>query len=148
MTDLKEIKLTFLGEPTPKAAIKHVFAGGKMHGFKPAKTQHAMDDIRAQLKPQLPVDWTAIEGPISATVVFRRIKPASVPRRLYPHTRPDLDNYLKLLWDALNGVIFKDDAQIISVTATKIFGEAGIDVLITELPTLTAKPPKIKKTVS
>lgn len=143
MTELRQIKLTFLGEPVPKAAIKHIFSGGKMHGFKPPKTQNAINDIRSQLQSQLPGSWTAIEGPIEATVVFRKIRPTSNPNRIYPHTRPDLDNLLKLFWDALNGIVFKDDAQVVSINAKKEFGDiAGIDAELRELPVKKIKERK------
>lgn len=44
----------------------------------------------------------------------------------------DLDNYLKGLLDALNGLIWMDDSQIFSLTITKYLSSSkeGIDVLI------------------
>lgn len=39
-----------------------------------------------------------------------------VPSKL----RGDLDNYLKLAFDALNGVAFDDDKQVVKITAVKL----------------------------
>ena len=39
-----------------------------------------------------------------------------------PIVRPDLDNYLKCL-DALNGIVWKDDSQVVMITAQKKYGE-------------------------
>jgi Holliday junction resolvase RusA-like endonuclease len=37
----------------------------------------------------------------------------------WPTCRPDIDNCLKLVLDALNGVFFKDDAQIVQLDCSK-----------------------------
>jgi Holliday junction resolvase RusA-like endonuclease len=51
----------------------------------------------------------------------------------HPIARPDADNIAKNL-DALNGVAFVDDSQIVSLNVAKIYAlEAGVDVTIVEL---------------
>lgn len=44
----------------------------------------------------------------------------------------DLDNLLKALWDACEGILFKNDSQIVHVDATKVYAgparEAGLRV--------------------
>ena len=47
-------------------------------------------------------------------------------RSMYGETKAevkDLDNYLKLIFDAMNSVVFLDDAQIISIHAAKRFSQ-------------------------
>lgn len=39
--------------------------------------------------------------------------------------RPDIDNLLKPLKDALSGVVYKDDSQVCSINAIKTYGELG-----------------------
>jgi Holliday junction resolvase RusA-like endonuclease len=50
-------------------------------------------------------------------------------------TRPDIDNAcIKLVADCLNGIVWRDDAQIAAVTAFKLLGlTPGLDVTITPL---------------
>ena len=51
------------------------------------------------------------------------------------HTsKPDADNVAKAILDACNGVVFRDDSQIVMLTATKEFSETpGVRVVIREV---------------
>jgi Holliday junction resolvase RusA-like endonuclease len=40
-----------------------------------------------------------------------------------PTTRPDSDNVIKIILDALNGVAFHDDAQVCKILFEKKYGE-------------------------
>lgn len=40
----------------------------------------------------------------------------------YKTTKPDVDNLMKPLFDAMEGIIFKDDAAIVKCNAEKVFG--------------------------
>lgn len=39
-----------------------------------------------------------------------------------PSRKPDIDNVLKAVLDALNGVAYKDDSRVVFVAARKIYG--------------------------
>lgn len=53
---------------------------------------------------------------------------------LYPTKKPDADNIAKAICDALNGIAYKDDSQIVDLKVEKRFAEQGsIGVLIQEL---------------
>ena len=41
----------------------------------------------------------------------------------YPTKKPDCDNYLKSICDALNGVCFNDDCQFVMATVNKLWSE-------------------------
>ena len=36
-------------------------------------------------------------------------------------SKPDADNYAKLILDALNGVLWRDDAQVVRLFAEKVY---------------------------
>jgi hypothetical protein len=40
---------------------------------------------------------------------------------LLPTSRPDVDNYIKAGLDSLNGIVVRDDSQIVEITARKRF---------------------------
>lgn len=50
-----------------------------------------------------------------------------------PSKRPDLDNMAKAVIDGMNGVIFKDDGQIVSLHMKKVYSsDPGVDILVKE----------------
>jgi Holliday junction resolvase RusA-like endonuclease len=50
-----------------------------------------------------------------------------------PCKKPDIDNIAKTYLDAMNGVIFVDDTQVIDLHVKKVYAEkAGVDVMVTE----------------
>ena len=49
-----------------------------------------------------------------------------------PTKKPDIDNVCKGILDSLNGIVYKDDTQIVSLHCTKVYGEPFVEVLIKE----------------
>lgn len=49
----------------------------------------------------------------------------AVTQKLRPTTKPDCDNIIKVVLDALNGVAYYDDKQVICVSCNKYYGETG-----------------------
>ncbi len=119
------------GEATPKMAPKFVRATGHTH--KPTKEIHA-----AAVVKQFAVDAMTnagvfmLDGPVAVSIaVFRgRGRPSSKKGReqaekglIRPVTRPDVDNVAKLVLDAMNGIAYRDDSQVVSLTVDKWFSE-------------------------
>ena len=42
--------------------------------------------------------------------------------KILPRRKPDIDNVLKVVLDSLNGIAYKDDAQVVMVAGRKIYG--------------------------
>lgn len=80
--------------------------------------------------------------PVTLRIVarFLPVKSASKTRRLdmlegreLPLKKPDMDNIVKVVADALNGVAYHDDTQIILVTAAKTYSAVeGLDITVEE----------------
>jgi Holliday junction resolvase RusA-like endonuclease len=50
-----------------------------------------------------------------------------------PCKKPDIDNIAKTFLDGMNGVIFKDDTQVIDLHVKKVYSAvAGVDVMVME----------------
>lgn len=58
-----------------------------------------------------------------------------------PITRPDVDNYAKLIGDALNGIVWRDDSQIAELRVSKRFALApAVEI---EVAPLSAVEPEL-----
>lgn len=77
--------------------------------------------IRAALKSQCP-DARAAEGGVRVEVDVFRALPKSKPKKVKSEQdlcKPDADNIAKAILDALNGVAWRDDAQVWSLGVRK-----------------------------
>jgi len=62
-------------------------------------------------------------APVVATFKFYFAKPESVSRKRNAHVvRPDLSKLIRATEDALTGIIYADDAQIVDISAKKEYG--------------------------
>ncbi|WP_153905122.1 RusA family crossover junction endodeoxyribonuclease, partial [Acinetobacter baumannii] len=73
-----------------------------------------------------------LEGPLLLKIGIYRSIPKSFSkkktvqaeaREIRPTSKPDVDNYVKGIKDALNKVIWKDDSQIVSIVAEKFYSQ-------------------------
>jgi len=60
----------------------------------------------------------AFVGPVALAITFALPRPASVRRRA-PTTRPDVDKLARAVLDALTGVLYADDAQVVDLHTRK-----------------------------
>lgn len=82
--------------------------------------------VTAGVRPQ--------EGPVDVGLVFFLQRPKKWFRAngaikpnapAYPATMPDLDKLTRLILDALTGIAWKDDGQVVKLMAGKIWADAG-----------------------
>lgn len=126
------MKLTVLMEPIPKARARTCVRNGVVRSFTPKATADAEANIKNQLVNQH--DFFQRGAPLKVDLKFYITKPPSVSKkRLYPITRPDIDNYTKLVLDALNQYLFEDDSQIVELHATKAYGQPRIEIEVLEI---------------
>lgn len=121
------MKVTIYVEPHAKGRPKVSTFGGHAQIYTPKKTRIAEADIKASIRSEMAkVERFGAGEPLVLWVTFYVQRPKSAPKRVkYPVTRPDLDNYLKTLLDALDKFAFLDDAQVVNIHAKKAFAEAG-----------------------
>lgn len=84
---------------------------GKGRVFTPPKT--ARYEARLKMLFYTKFKNQPLEGPVWACFQVDLVKPKRTKNE-YPSVRPDFDNYLKSICDAGNGVLWKDDSQIVS----------------------------------
>ena len=72
----------------------------------------------------LQVEAIAREQPVEVVLDFYFARPKSVnKKRLGMTVRPDLDKLVRALLDALTGVLFQDDSQVVGIIARKHYDE-------------------------
>ena len=109
-----------LGDPVAQGRPRFSRQGGFVKAYDPAKSRDYKSYVRliaAQNAPDSPV-----EGAIEFSLRIFRAIPKGMPKykreaakdgRLRPVTKPDVSNVLKGVEDALKGVWYKDDSQIV-----------------------------------
>lgn len=139
----REIKATILVEPAAKARAK-TFINPKTKRpvfYTPKKTRVTESDIKADIRHtliELVAEMVCLlenpEVPIYLEATFFRMRPKHLPKRVtMPVSKPDLDNYAKLLKDALQKFIYANDSQITTMVVRKRFGlPPRIEVVVRE----------------
>jgi Holliday junction resolvase RusA-like endonuclease len=84
-----------------------------------------------------------LETPVSVFLYIRHAVPQSYSKKRteaclsgleQPCKKPDIDNIAKTYLDAMNGVIFKDDTQVIDLHVKKVYSAVpGVDVMVMEV---------------
>ena len=112
--------ITIPGEMRGKGRPRFGTAGGQPRAFTDARTRSAEAWVRARAADA----WTGapLGGPVSLRMEIGVPVPASWSKRrradalagaIWPTGKPDLDNVLKLVGDALNGIVWQDDKQVV-----------------------------------
>ena len=139
------IKFTYHGEAVGKGRPRVSRRGNYVHTYTPEKTRAFEEAIKfefmASNSEKMPVYERDI--PLKANVTVGCSIPKSYTKKkqalcrdrvLVPNKKPDIDNILKAVFDALNGYAFEDDVQIVQVYAEKQYAvDPFVEVVIDEL---------------
>lgn len=61
-------------------------------------------------------------GPVLLSAIFCLPRPQSMPKRVLHHTKkPDLSKLVRALEDALTGILYHDDSQIVRLRVSKVY---------------------------
>ena len=121
---MNKIETIIYVEPMAKARPRSTVIAGRVHTYTPKKTRNAEAMIEAMIRTQVMELGAFDEGvPLRLQATFYRERPKSLPKRVtMPVSRPDYDNYAKLLTDALEKFVYKNDSQITTALVRKRFG--------------------------
>lgn len=132
---MRTVEFQVAGIPAPQGSHKAFMPRGARYPVvtddnprtKPWRASVAYAAMQVRPSPLL-------DGPLCLTARFFLPRPKSLPKRVqYPSRKPDLSKLIRALEDALTGVIWNDDAQVVMVTATKHYGEPGCMVVVREV---------------
>lgn len=122
--------MTFPITPVAKGRPRFTRQG---HAYTPKKTEMFEKALRLEARSEMAERGLSIfKNALTIDLIFCLPKPKSAKRER-PTTRPDLDNYIKGVLDALNGITWEDDSQIVELTACKQYGGQQIILTIEEV---------------
>jgi len=126
--------------PIPKGRPKFSKVGGFVRTYTPKKTSDYETQVREAAKQAMTRE--PLETPLATFLYFRLPIPKSYPKKRIqaclngserPIKKPDLDNLAKSVLDGLNGVVYLDDSQLVSLHITKVYDHnPGVDIMIRE----------------
>lgn len=135
------IRFTVPGEPVGKGRPRVVRNGGFSRTYTPEKTASYENLVKLEFQRQ--GGRMLKDGPLKMRISAWYSIPRSASKRkqqamtgglIRPTKRPDLDNCAKSICDALNGLAYRDDSQIVTLIVEKWFGEEPrVDVEIREV---------------
>lgn len=118
------LEVYILIDPKPKGRPRFARKGRFVTTYTPKETKDYEDILRRSLSEKWGQAPLPKEIPIGIDVVFNLQKPKS-SKNHYPTVKPDIDNFLKSILDALNGSVLHDDCSVVRLTAEKKYSTEG-----------------------
>ena len=81
-------------------------------------------------RPEQPMDGAIV---LVLRFFLERPKSVSEKKRPYPTVYPDNDKLIRAIGDALTGIIYNDDAQVVDIISRKRYGNPGVEIEVFEL---------------
>lgn len=126
------VTFTVSGHPQGKGRARAFVRAGHVGHYTPEKTRSYESMIRGAA-----IDAMAGRPPFDVPVAVRvdaifdvpaswskKKREAALAWTIKPGKKPDIDNVVKAVVDACNGVVFKDDALIVQGSYSKAYGIA------------------------
>lgn len=141
MTD--NIFLIIEGEPVGKGRPRAFRAGSGVRMFTPGKTKDYEQLVQAEAIKAM-MGKPPIVGPVELRLSLACSVPASWSKakrdkalagEIVPTKKPDIDNVVKAVCDALNGIVWHDDVQVTDLIVRKRFSESPyVQAIVKPLP--------------
>lgn len=141
---MTKINFTVFGTPVAQGRPRATTVDGRVRMYDPKKSRDYKDYIRLVASEHRPQQL--LDGPISLKVYIFRPIPKSFSKKkrlaaesgdIRPITKPDADNYIKAIKDALKSVIWRDDSQVVDLHISKYYSDSPrITVEVTEIAKL------------
>lgn len=129
------------GQPKGKGRPRFRRVGNFVSTYTDSKTRDYESKIADRARIAMG-ETPPLLSPVSVSMYFRLPVPTSTPKKrvasllgglVRPTKKPDLDNLDKAVLDALNGIVYKDDSQVVTIHSKKVYStHAGVDICIME----------------
>lgn len=127
---MAEKLLVVYREPFPKERPRGTIISGHVNIYTPKKTvaeERAIAEAWKKTNGLIPFEGAVVVRIVLGMAIPRsasqKKKKDMLARKIRPTTKPDADNCAKLILDALNGLAYGDDNQIVSLSVKKYYTE-------------------------
>ena len=128
-------------DPVGKQRARYAKRGNFVQTYTPDKTRN-YEALIKEAAIQAMGSNEILETPVNLYLYIRAPIPKSLPKKRLeaylngsekPIKKPDASNVLKSVEDAMNGVVYKDDSQIVNIHVTKVYSSVpGVDICVKE----------------
>jgi len=132
------IQFTAYVKPEPQGSAKAFVIAGKARvtsdnrKLKPYRSEVTGCAIQACEQRNIAMPYAGQHQPVGVRLVFSFRRPESLPRKhTLPARKPDIDKLVRATLDALTGVLFYDDGQVVQVSAVKQYAAIeSVDITV------------------
>ena len=141
------IEMTFMvtyivyGEAVGKGRPRFAKRGNFVSTYTPQKTKTYEDEIRMMASAAMGGS-EPLDTPVTVAIYIRVGIPTSFSKQKHrealagivkPTKKPDADNVLKCFLDAMNGIVYLDDKQVVNIFLTKVYAETpAVEIMVKE----------------
>ena len=127
--------------PVGKQRARYAKRGNFVQTYTPDKTRN-YESLIKEAAIEAMGSSEPLETPVTLYLYIRAPIPKSLPKKRIeaclnglekPIKKPDASNVLKSVEDAMNGVVYKDDSQIVNIHVAKVYSSvSGVDICVKE----------------
>ncbi len=142
MKKYKTVQFTVEGKPQGKERPRFTKRRNKTKCYTPQKTVEYEELVQWEYVRQCKSHYFGDNTPLRMTITIYYPIPTKVSKidkidmigmKVRPTKKPDIDNVVKIICDSLNGLAYRDDAQIVWVVAGKYYSDnPRVDIEISE----------------
>ena len=115
-----ELKVKATPYPQPRPRVS------RGHAYEPKRITDYKNEIRNKARSKMK-NKEALSGLVRVEITLHRDK------RLGSRSYGDIDNHVKAVLDALNGICYRDDAQVVKLAAEKKdTKEEYVEIIVTD----------------
>ena len=140
---MQKLKFEVPGSPIGQGRPKFSTINGHAKAYDPEKSRNYKAYVKLLATQAMREQgFTMIDGPCCLDILAffevpksksKKFRQAALEGRERPTKKPDIDNIVKALQDALNGLAYKDDSSIVYLSVAKYYSEVPrVEVILHE----------------
>ena len=141
---MQKLKFEVPGSPIGQGRPKFSTINGHAKAYDPEKSRNYKAYVKLLATQAMKEQgFTMLEGPCCLDILAFFEVPKSKSKKFRerallglerPTKKPDIDNIVKALQDALNGLAYKDDSSIVYLSVAKCYSEIPrVEVILREI---------------